>query len=44
MNTTTRKEMLAAADAILKVNPEKRASVRVRYRSGRPAMELAEEA
>lgn len=37
MTTTTRKEMLAIADDILKANPDKRASVRIRYRGGRPA-------
>lgn len=35
---TTRAEMLHKADAILKANPEQPASVRVRYRGGRPAM------
>lgn len=37
MTKSTRKEMLAATDAFLKANPEKRASVRIRYRGGRPA-------
>jgi hypothetical protein len=36
---STRKEMLAAAEAILKANPEpKNPAVRIRYRGGRPAM------
>jgi len=37
--TMTRKEMLAAADAILTANPpEKRTAARIRYRGGRPAL------
>ncbi|MER9762417.1 hypothetical protein [Mesorhizobium sp. M0138] len=38
MTTTTRKEMLAAADAILRGNPDKRTAVRIRFRGGRPAL------
>ncbi|CAN7459051.1 hypothetical protein [Mesorhizobium sp. LjNodule214] len=37
MTKTTRKEMLAAADAILKASPESRTTARIRYRGGRPA-------
>ncbi|TIN94612.1 MAG: hypothetical protein E5Y03_31860 [Mesorhizobium sp.] len=37
MTMTTRKEMLAVADAILKANPEKSTTTRIRYRGGRPA-------
>lgn len=39
MTMITRKEMLAAADAILTANPpEKRTAARIRYRGGRPAL------
>lgn len=38
MTIITRKEMLTAADAILKANPQKRATTRIRYRGGRPAL------
>ncbi|MER9900107.1 hypothetical protein [Mesorhizobium sp. M0130] len=37
MTMTTRKEMLNAADEILKANPEQRTAVRIRYRGSRPA-------
>ncbi|MES0063431.1 hypothetical protein [Mesorhizobium sp. M0041] len=39
MTKTTRKEMLVAADTILKANPvEKSTAIRIRYRGGRPAL------